>query len=76
MPWLRRPPEHGVGQSEAAQQPPEQSPAQASWDGELPPAEIEPIDDGAGEPADDPATPTQGHGVVVVDFGGLGPEAA
>ncbi|OAI39392.1 hypothetical protein AYO39_02955 [Actinobacteria bacterium SCGC AG-212-D09] len=71
-------PERGMGQGEAAEQPPEQSPGQAFWDGELdtqaaqPPGESS---DAATEPAG-PAGSEQGNGVVVVDFRGLGPDAA
>jgi hypothetical protein len=64
-------PERGMGQGEAA----EQSPAQAFWDGELTAGPAEPAGEGTGErptPARDP----QGNGVVVVDFRGLGPDAA
>jgi len=68
-------PERGVGQGEAAEQAPEQSEAQAFWDGELSPPK--PAEDGATEAADGSAeTPAQGNGVVVVDFRGLGPDAA
>ena len=71
-------PDHGMGQGEAAEQPTEQSPGQAFWDGELdtqaaqPPGEAS---DAASESAP-PAGAEQGNGVVVVDFRGLGPDAA
>jgi hypothetical protein len=69
-------PEHGMGQGEAAEV--EQSPAQAFWDGELAGRHLEPPDEPGGEAVAAPArgTDAQGNGVVVVDFGGLGPEAA
>jgi hypothetical protein len=70
-------PEHGMGQGEAAEQTAEQSAAQAFWDGELPPRPPEPAeksaDDAAGSSAE---KPSQDNGVVVVDFRGLGPDAA
>jgi hypothetical protein len=67
-------PERGMGQGEAAEGPD----AQAFWDGEASPATPEPPkepgqDRGADAAAD---TSTQGNGVVVVDFRGLGPDAA
>lgn len=70
-------PERGMGQGEAAEQAPEQSEAQAFWDGEHSPPQPDPADAGAGEAADGSAeTLAQGNGVVVVDFRGLGPDAA
>jgi hypothetical protein len=68
-------PERGMGQGEAAEQAEQQSPAQAFWEGELHPeaaeaAERAPTD---GAPADGGP---DGDGVVVVDFRGLGPDAA
>ena len=70
-------PERGMGQGEAAEQPAEQSPGQAFWDGELDTQAETPSEgaDTAAEPAA-PAGPEQGNGVVVVDFRGLGPDAA
>jgi hypothetical protein len=67
-------PERGMGQGEAAEQPD----AQAFWDGEASPGAPERSQDaapdrGANSPAD---TSAQGNGVVVVDFRGLGPDAA
>jgi hypothetical protein len=69
-------PERGMGQGEAAEQPPEQSPGQAFWDGELDTAErpCEGLDTAAEHAA--PAGREQGNGVVVVDFRGLAPDAA
>ena len=70
-------PEHGMGQGEAAEQPPEQSPGQAFWDGDLSPEQAEAAERGAAEAADDSsAEGRRGNGVVVVDFRGLGPDAA
>jgi hypothetical protein len=70
-------PERGMGQGEAAEQAPEQSAAQAFWEGELQPGKPEPAEDGVGQAAGASAeTPSQGNGVVVVDFRGLGPDAA
>jgi hypothetical protein len=67
-------PEHGMGQGEAAEQAEEQAPAQAFWDGELDQraasGEENETDVGEG------ARHSEGKDVVVVDFGGLGPEAA
>jgi hypothetical protein len=62
-------PERGMGQGEAAEQPGEHAPAEA----------VETTGDGAaanGAGSDGGAAPAQGNGVVLVDFGGLGPEAA
>ena len=55
-------PESGMGQGEAAEQPVEEVPAE--------PVEV------AGESAEGEAAPAGGNGVVLVDFGGLGPQAA
>jgi hypothetical protein len=67
-------PERGMGQGEAAEQPD----AQACWDAEASPDAAERPREpdpsrGAGSAVDSPA---QGNGVVVVDFRGLGPDAA
>jgi hypothetical protein len=62
-------PEHGMGQGEAAEQPAGEAAdevAEASA-----PAEHEVADDGR-----DGASGQGGNGVVKVDFGGVGPEAA
>ena len=69
-------PERGMGQGEAAEF--EQSPAKEFWDGELSGEQLEPSDASNGEATASPARETDAHGngVVVVDFGGLGPEAA
>jgi hypothetical protein len=70
-------PERGMGQGEAAEQAAEQSPGQAFWEGELPPGQPEPAEETAGEAADSAAEDRPpGNGVVVVDFRGLGPDAA
>jgi len=71
-------PERGMGQGEAAEQAAEQSAGQAFWDGELPGEQAEPRDEGRADTAEDPAAESQadGNGVVVVDFRGLGPDAA
>jgi hypothetical protein len=67
-------PERGMGQGEAAEQPD----AQPHWDGEATPGAAErPQEAGAdrGEaPVGEPSA--QGNGAVVVDFRGLGPDAA
>jgi hypothetical protein len=66
-------PEHGMGQGEAAEHAEEQAPAQAFWEGDL---------EQRAESGEQPETlrdgddPHKGNGVVVVDFGGVGPEAA
>jgi hypothetical protein len=70
-------PERGMGQGEAAEQAAESSPGQAFWDGELAPEQAERPDEAAANTAaaeDD--TEPKGNGVVVVDFRGLGPDAA
>lgn len=71
-------PERGMGQGEAAEEAAERSPAQAFWDGEVAASEAE-----AGEEQSDhapshptPTSPAGRNGVVVVDFRGLGPDAA
>ena len=69
-------PERGIGQGEAAEQPTEQSPGQAFWDEELRADQAElPVGD-RDETAEQPSGESQDNGVVVVDFGGVGPEAA
>ena len=55
-------PEHGMGQGEAAEQPADELPGEA-------------VAAGAAEGKSE-AAPRSGNGVVVVDFGGVGPEAA
>jgi hypothetical protein len=70
-------PERGMGQGEAAEQAPEQSPGQAFWDGELAPEQAERPDERAAHTAAaEGETEPKGNGVVVVDFRGLGPDAA
>jgi hypothetical protein len=62
-------PERGMGQGEAAEQAPDEVIAEAvDAAGEA--------DEGRAEEAAGERTPASGNGVVVVDFGGLGPEAA
>jgi hypothetical protein len=66
-------PERGMGQGEAAEQPD----AQALWDGDASPSGAErPREPGPDRGADATDTSGQGNGVVVVDFRGLGPDAA
>jgi hypothetical protein len=67
-------PERGMGQGEAAEQPD----AQAFWDGDASPGAPErPTQAGPDRGADSAADASaQGNGVVVVDFRGLGPDAA
>jgi len=67
-------PDRGMGQGEAAEQPD----AQAFWDGEASPGAPErPQEAGQYRGADSAVdTSAQGNGVVVVDFGGLGPDTA
>jgi hypothetical protein len=70
-------PERGMGQGEAAEQPADQSPGQAFWEGELPPEQADRPDEGRADTTDVPdAAEPKGNGVVVVDFRGLGPDAA
>jgi hypothetical protein len=71
-------PERGMGQGEAAEQPAEHSPGQAFWDGELDTEVVQrPREDQLDAPEHTAADERQrGNGVVVVDFRGLGPEAA
>jgi hypothetical protein len=69
-------PERGMGQGEAAEQAPEQTPGQAFWEGELSTDQAEPAEAPVGEAPDDAASESKGNGVVVVDFRGLGPDAA
>jgi hypothetical protein len=69
-------PVHGMGQGEAAEQEPERFDAQAFWDGELAPDQAERAQ---GEPAkteEAPGDQRRDDGLVVVDFRGLGPDAA
>jgi hypothetical protein len=65
-------PEHGMGQGEAAEQSAQQAPGQAFWDGELETDRAQ-SSDGDQHAA---SSESEGNGVVVVDFGGVGPEAA
>ena len=67
-------PERGMGQGEAAEQPD----ARAFWDGDASPRAGErPPEASADRGTDAAAGPSgQGNGVVVVDFRGLGPDAA
>ena len=67
-------PERGMGQGEAAEQPD----GQAFWDGEASPGAAERSQEAGPDRGEDSAvdTPAQGNGVVVVDFRGLGPDAA
>ena len=71
-------PDRGMGQGDGAEQPAEQSPGQAFWDGEVSAQELEPGESASG--GADGAAPAEagsrGDGVVVVDFRGLGPDAA
>jgi hypothetical protein len=71
-------PERGMGQGEAAEQPDEQSPGQAFWDGELAGDQAQPAEGAAGEEASHAGAERErrDNGVVVVDFRGLGPDAA
>jgi hypothetical protein len=66
-------PERGMGQGEAAEQPD----AQAFWDGAVSPGVSDQPRDAAREGDAEPTAdrPAQGNGVVV-DFGGIGPDAA
>ena len=68
-------PESGMGQGEAAEQAGEQSEAQAFWDGEHTQEPAEHAGEGTGE-KQTPTSQPSGNGVVVVDFRGLGPDAA
>jgi hypothetical protein len=61
-------PEHGMGQGEAVEQPPEETAAEPVEHGERG------AETGGASNGGDPDA--GGNGVVVVDFGGLGPEAA
>ena len=67
-------PESGMGQGEAAEQPD----AQAFWDGEASPGAPERPQDAAPDRGANSAADTSapGNGAVVVDFRGLGPDAA
>jgi hypothetical protein len=73
-------PERGGGQGEAAEETAEHSAAQAFWEGQAdaPKPQARAADGGRAEASHTP-TPVsdgQGNGVVVVDFGGHGPDAA
>ena len=72
-------PERGGGQGEAADATTEPATARAFWDGEAAPTT--PAQAGDGGPTEATHAPTsvgdaRGNGVVVVDFGGQGPDAA
>jgi hypothetical protein len=69
-------PERGMGQGEAAEQPQEQTPGQAFGDGEFAADQAEPASEPSAAAAPATAPERQGNGVVVVDFRGLGPDAA
>ncbi len=70
-------PERGMGQGKAAEQAPEQSPGQALWEGELAPEQADQLNEGRSVTAEAPSeAEPSGNGVVVVDFRGLGPDAA
>jgi hypothetical protein len=71
-------PERGRGQGEAAEQPAEQSPGQEFWDGDLPQGQAQADTNQAGEAthASLAESDCQDNGVVIVDFGALGPDAA
>jgi hypothetical protein len=69
-------PERGMGQGEAAEQAAEQTPGQAFWEGDLAAEQAEPASELSGGAAQATAPEPQGNGVVVVDFRGLGPDAA
>jgi hypothetical protein len=70
-------PERGMGQGEAAEQTNEQAeehaPAQAFWEGELE-HHADPSEQAESTPERERSS--EGNDVVVVDFGGVGPEAA
>jgi hypothetical protein len=65
-------PERGMGQGEAAEQPD----AQAFWDGDASPGAPERPQEPGPNPDSAADTSAPGNGVVVVDFRGLGPDAA
>jgi hypothetical protein len=70
-------PERGMGQGEAAEQEPERSDGQAFWDGDHAPEAAEPTTDAQRGSAEETAeAERRENGVVVVDFRGLGPDAA
>ena len=70
-------PERGMGQGEAAEQEPEPPDAHAFWNGSPAPQPPEAPTDAQGGSADEAAeAERRDNGVVVVDFRGLGPEAA
>jgi hypothetical protein len=71
-------PERRMGQGETAEQAPEQSPGKAFWEGEASTQEIEPAEPESGQAvgAASAEAGSRGNGVVVVDFRGLGPDAA
>ena len=71
-------PKRGVGQGESVEEVSEPSAAERFWNGETPDGPGDRSGDGSTE-APEPAVtghPSSGNGVVVVDFGGPGPEAA
>ena len=72
-------PEGGGGQGEAADATTEPATARAFWDGEAAPTTpVQAVDGGPTEAthAPTPVGDARGNGVVVVDFGGQGPDAA
>jgi hypothetical protein len=70
-------PVNGMGQGEAAEQEPACSDAQAFWDGELAPDQAERLSADSGDAAGQaPEGQLRDDGLVVVDFRGLGPDAA
>jgi hypothetical protein len=69
-------PDHGMGQGEAAEQELERSDAQAFWDGELAPEQAEPAQGEPGKTEQAPGDQRRDDGLVVVDFRGIGPDAA
>jgi hypothetical protein len=73
-------PDRGGGQGEAAEETAEQSTARAFWEGETPPTSspVKAAEGARGDAAHAPAPAgdVSGNGVVLVDFGGQGPEAA
>jgi hypothetical protein len=70
-------PQQGIGQGEAAEQELERSDAQAFWDGELAPDQAEPAQAEPAKTAEEaPGDQPRDNGLVVVDFRGLGPDAA
>jgi hypothetical protein len=66
-----------MGQGEAAEQEPERSDAQAFWGGSsIPEPAAAPTDAEGGSAGEAAEAERRDNGVVVVDFRGLGPEAA